>query len=153
MKKAQNPPKRQDGLNDTSSISNYADNLQIQRIKQPDDMASKQFQDTAKTDAIIKIQNAIRNKKAIDEFSTKYGDKMIDAKTNKERQTEVFLKYIEMYKPNEDITSKGKRKYITFPKFSVEDERKRRQTRAYKKFNTLYTAQYIYDLHHFNYNL
>ncbi len=31
-------------------------------------MALKQFQETAKTNTIIKIQNAIRNKKAIDEF-------------------------------------------------------------------------------------
>jgi hypothetical protein len=30
----------------------------------------------------------------------------------------------------------------TFPTFLVEDERKRRQTRAYEKFNNLYTSQY-----------
>jgi hypothetical protein len=40
-------------------------------------MALKQFQDTAKANAITKIQNAIRNKRAIDEFTTKYANKVI----------------------------------------------------------------------------
>lgn len=61
-------------------------------------MALKQFQDTAKANAITKIQNAIRNKRAINEFSTKYADKVIQerkvmntandiiSQINKERQ-------------------------------------------------------------------
>ena len=40
-------------------------------------MALKQFQDTSKANVIIKIQNAIRNKKAIETFSTKYADKVL----------------------------------------------------------------------------
>ena len=43
-------------------------------------MALKQFQDTAKANAITKIQNAIRNKRAINEFSTKYANKVIQEK-------------------------------------------------------------------------
>jgi urease gamma subunit len=58
----------------------------------------KQFQDTAKANAITKIQNAIRNKRAINEFSTKYAEKIIQerkvmntandiiSQINKERQ-------------------------------------------------------------------
>jgi len=61
-------------------------------------MALKQFQDTAKANAITKIQNAIRNKRAIDEFSTKYTNKVLQerkimntandliSQINKERQ-------------------------------------------------------------------
>jgi len=61
-------------------------------------MALKQFQDTAKANAITKIQNAIRNKRAINEFSTKYANKEIQerkimntandliSQINKERQ-------------------------------------------------------------------
>ena len=40
-------------------------------------MALKQFQDTSKANAIIKLQNAFRNKKAIDLFSTRYADKVL----------------------------------------------------------------------------
>ncbi len=61
-------------------------------------MALKQFQDTAIANAITKIQNAIRNKRAINEFSTKYANKEIQerkimntandliSQINKERQ-------------------------------------------------------------------
>ena len=40
-------------------------------------MALKQFQDTSKANAIIKLQNAFRNKKAIDLFSSRYADKVL----------------------------------------------------------------------------
>lgn len=61
-------------------------------------MALKQFQDTSKANAIIKLQNAFRNKKAIDLFSTRYVDKVLQerkvmntandviSQINKERQ-------------------------------------------------------------------
>jgi formylmethanofuran dehydrogenase subunit A len=43
-------------------------------------MALKQFQDTSKANAIIKLQNAFRNKKAIDLFSSRYADKVLQEK-------------------------------------------------------------------------
>jgi hypothetical protein len=43
-------------------------------------MALKQFQDTSKANAIIKLQNAFRNKKAIDLFSTRYANKVLQEK-------------------------------------------------------------------------
>jgi|LakMenE18May11ns_1017448.scaffolds.fasta_scaffold9268868_1 flagellar motor switch protein FliG len=61
-------------------------------------MALKQFQDTSKANAIIKLQNAFRNKKAIDLFSSRYADKVLQerkamntandviSQINKERQ-------------------------------------------------------------------
>jgi flagellar motor switch protein FliG len=61
-------------------------------------MALKQFQDTTKANAITKIQNAIRNKRAINEFSTNYANKILQerkgmntandliSQINKERQ-------------------------------------------------------------------
>jgi hypothetical protein len=43
-------------------------------------MALKQFQDRSKANAIIKLQNAFRNKKAIDLFSSRYADKVLQEK-------------------------------------------------------------------------
>ena len=77
-------------------------------------MALKQFQDTAKTNAITKIQNAIRNKKAIDVFATKYANKIIQEEKdkqiandmeeqNKKRQKELYLKYNALYQPSNNL--------------------------------------------------
>ena len=80
-------------------------------------MALKQFQDTAKANAITKIQNAIRNKKAIDVFATKYANKIIQEEKdkqiandieeqNKKRQKELYLKYNELYQPSNNLAFK-----------------------------------------------
>ena len=80
-------------------------------------MALKQFQDTAKANAITKIQNAIRNKKAIDVFATKYANKIIQEEKdkqiandieeqNKERQKELYLKYNALYQPSNNLAIK-----------------------------------------------
>ena len=80
-------------------------------------MALKQFQDTAKTNAITKIQNAIRNKKAIDVFATKYANKIIQEEKdkqiandmeeqNKKRQKELYLKYNALYQPSNNLAFK-----------------------------------------------
>ena len=77
-------------------------------------MALKQFQDTAKANAITKIQNAIRNKKAIDVFATKYANKIIQEEKdkqiandmeeqNKKRQKELYLKYNALYQPSNNL--------------------------------------------------
>lgn len=80
-------------------------------------MALKQFQDTAKANAITKIQNAIRNKKAIDVFATKYANKIIQEEKdkqiandmeeqNKKRQKELYLKYNALYQPSNNLAIK-----------------------------------------------
>lgn len=80
-------------------------------------MALKQFQDTAKANAITKIQNAIRNKKAIDVFATKYANKIIQEEKdkqiandmeeqNKKRQKELYLKYNALYQPSNNLAFK-----------------------------------------------
>ena len=53
-------------------------------------MALKQFEDTAKANAITKIQNAIRNKRAINEFSTKLLQDLI--KNNKSHDWRLLRK-------------------------------------------------------------
>jgi hypothetical protein len=57
------------GLEKNVLISNYTDDLQLKRSQQHQEKALKQFQDMASADlkekAIIKIQDAIRNKKQL----------------------------------------------------------------------------------------
>ena len=80
-------------------------------------MVLKQFQDTAKANSITKIQNAIRNKKAIDVFATKYANKIIQEEKdkqiandmeeqNKKRQKELYLKYNALYQPSNNLAIK-----------------------------------------------
>lgn len=54
--------------------------------------------DSKKNEAIIKIQNAIRNKRAIDEFSTRYVEK------NKPKT--LYEKYNSLYQPSTNLSFK-----------------------------------------------
>ena len=92
--------------------------------------------------AATRIQNAIRNKNAIKKVASTRANNIIEEEKNKERQKEVFRQYSAMYKPNEDLTLKVQKIKKIEPKFSFEDERRRRQARVFEKTNIIYQPQY-----------
>jgi hypothetical protein len=53
-------------------------------------------------DYVIKLQNAFRNKRAINEFASKYANKVIEEK-QKEKQKDLYLKYSELYQPSTNL--------------------------------------------------
>ncbi len=98
-----------------------------------------------KTTSVVKLQNAFRNKRAINEFATEYAKKiieerkrLIDEEKNKQRQKEVFKKYTELYQPKENLTLKAKIIRPIEPKLSVEADTRDRQRKVYQKYTNLY---------------
>ena len=93
-----------------------------------------------KQSAATKLANAFRNKKAINEFASKYSDKLKEDE-NKKRQKELFKKYTELYQPQDKLTLKTNIIRPIEPKLSVETDRRDRQRKVFNKYTTLYQPQ------------
>ncbi len=83
-------------------MKEYSNKLQQDRAEQAENIAleilKKQYEEEAKkNDAIIKIQNAIRNKRAIDKFSTLYVEnrikpQLIQQQTEEAKKNDAIIK-------------------------------------------------------------
>ena len=91
-----------------------------------------------KQSAAIRLQNAFKNKKAIDEFSTRYADKIIKERTIMNTANDVISKI------NRDKQSAAIRLQYAFRNKKAikdklkEEENKQRQKELYLKYSALY---------------
>ena len=91
-----------------------------------------------KQSAAIRLQNAFKNKKAIDEFSTRYADKIIEERKIMNTANDVISKI------NRDKQSAAIRLQYAFRNKKAikdklkEEENKQRQKELYLKYSALY---------------
>jgi hypothetical protein len=101
-----------------------------------------------KENSVIKLQNAFRNKRAINEFASKYANRVIEEK-QKEKQKDLYLKYSELYQPSTNL------QFIPFIKNpnNIEIKQKRLKAKLNKEIEDqrlkAYVAEHLkkYPLH------
>ena len=115
-------------------MKEYSNKLQQDRAEQAENIAleilKKQYEEEAKkNDAIIKIQNAIRNKRAIDKFSTLYVEnrikpQFIQQQTEEAKKNEAIIKIQNALRAKQAKSIFSKRKIVknAFDKFKISND-------------------------------
>ncbi len=90
-----------------------------------------------KSTSAIKLQNAFRNKRAINEFATEYAKKIIEERKIMNTANDI------MSKINQEKQSAATTIQDAFRKKKIRDEEKnkQRQKELYKKYSALYQPQ------------